>query len=65
MHNDISMKILERKMANVGRTQAQILASECPGCLIQLSLGAARSGLPVRVLSVSQLLLAAYGGDEG
>jgi glycolate oxidase iron-sulfur subunit len=64
MHNDISMKILERKMANVGLTKAQILASECPGCIIQLSLGARRSGLPVRVMSVSQLLLTAYAGEK-
>jgi glycolate oxidase iron-sulfur subunit len=56
MHNDISMKILERKTENVEKTGADVLVTECPSCIMQLSLGAKRRGLQTRVLSVSQLL---------
>ena len=56
MHNDISMKILDRKTENVEKSGADVLVTECPSCIMQLSLGAKRRGLPTRVLSVSQLL---------
>ena len=56
MHNDISMKILERKVDNIERSDADVVVTECPACMMQLSLGAKRRGLPTRVLSVSQLL---------
>ena len=56
MHNDISMKILERKAENVEKSGADVLVTECPACIMQLSLGAKRRGLSTRVLSVSQLI---------
>jgi len=56
MHDDISMKILERKAENVEKSGADVLVTECPACIMQLSLGATRRGLSTRVLSVSQLV---------
>jgi glycolate oxidase iron-sulfur subunit len=56
MHNEISMKILERKAENVEKSGADVLVTECPSCIMQLSLGAKRRGLSTRVLSVSQLI---------
>jgi glycolate oxidase iron-sulfur subunit len=56
MHNEISMKILDRKMENIERSAADVVVTECPACIMQLSLGAKRHSLPTRVLSVSQLL---------
>jgi len=56
MHFEQSMKVLARKMDNLKKTDAQILATECPGCLIQLSYGVKRAGLGVRVAHISQLL---------
>jgi glycolate oxidase iron-sulfur subunit len=56
MHNDISMKILERKTENVEKSGADVLVTECPSCIMQLSLGAKRRGLSTRVLSVSQVI---------
>lgn len=56
MHSDISMKILDRKAENVEKSGADVLATECPACIMQLSLGARRRGLATRVLSVSQLI---------
>ena len=56
MHNEISMTILERKAKNVEKSGADVLVTECPACIMQLSLGAKRRGLSTRVLSVSQLI---------
>ncbi len=55
-HYEISMKILQRKMNNVRNTGANILLSSCPGCLVQLSYGARKFKLPVRVMHIVQLL---------
>ncbi len=56
MHNEISMKVLDRKVDNIEKSGADVVVTECPACIMQLSLGAKRRGLPARVLSVSQLL---------
>ena len=56
MHNEISLKILERKFENIERSGADVVVTECPACIMQLSLGAKRRGLSTQVLSVSQLL---------
>lgn len=55
-NNEISMKILERKMNNVKKTGADILATSCPACMIQLSYGVKRFGLNTKVMHVNQLL---------
>jgi glycolate oxidase iron-sulfur subunit len=59
-HYETSMAVLERKMEQVAVTGAEIVASGCPGCQMQLNLGAKRRGLNVRVVHPSQLLAAAY-----
>jgi glycolate oxidase iron-sulfur subunit len=64
-HPQLSRRILDRKMENVARTEAQTLATLCPSCIIQLSHGARRRELPVRVLHVSQLLAEAQGQAKG
>jgi len=53
---DQSMKVLDRKMELIKKTGADILATECPGCIIQLSHGARRAGLGTRVVHLSELL---------
>ena len=53
---DQSMKVLDRKMELVKKIGADILATECPGCIIQLSHGARRAGLGTRVVHLSELL---------
>ncbi len=55
-NNEISMKILERKINNIKKTRADIVATSCPACMIQLSYGLRREGLNVRVMHVNQLL---------
>jgi glycolate oxidase iron-sulfur subunit len=56
MHNEISMKILGRKVENLEKSGADVIVTECPACIMQLSLGAKRRGLSKRVISVSQLI---------
>ncbi|RNC28781.1 MAG: Lactate utilization protein A [Candidatus Dichloromethanomonas elyunquensis] len=65
-HYDISMKILDRKIANVKKTGATILATSCPACRIQLAHGIKRHGLSIEVLHPIELLAKSYGnGGEG
>jgi glycolate oxidase iron-sulfur subunit len=60
LHYEQSMHILDRKMENLRETGAEVLTTECPGCLIQLSYGARRAGIPVRVVHIAQLLRDVY-----
>jgi len=55
-HFDQSMAVLDRKMGNIERTKAQVVATSCPACMIQLAFGARRRKSPVRVMHVAQLL---------
>ena len=55
------MKVLDRKMEMVKKTGADILTTECPGCIIQLSYGARRAGLGVRVVHLSELVCDVFG----
>jgi len=61
----LSTKILERKMAHILATKAEIIATGCPGCQIQLGLGVKRTRLRARVLHPIQLLYEAYGKQGG
>jgi glycolate oxidase iron-sulfur subunit len=64
-HYDTSSKVLDRKIENVEKTGAHILASGCPGCRMQLNAGLQRRGIPVRVVHPITLLDEAYGGADG
>lgn len=57
---DLSMKVLALKMDNVARTGAEILVSSCPACIMQLSSGIKARRMPIRTLSITQLLDDAY-----
>ncbi|MBN2413678.1 (Fe-S)-binding protein [candidate division KSB1 bacterium] len=56
-HYDISRKILERKLNNVESSGADILATACPACIIQLAWGVRNTRLPVVVKHISQVVL--------
>lgn len=64
-HYNTSWKVLNRKLDNVQKTGARILASGCPGCQMQLNAGLQRRGLDVRVVHPVTLLDEAYGGADG
>ena len=57
---DLSMKVLARKMSNVGKTGADILVSTCPACVMQLSSGVKQQKLPINVLDIVEILDQAY-----
>ncbi|MEJ2209041.1 MAG: (Fe-S)-binding protein [Anaerolineae bacterium] len=63
-HYHTSVGVLERKMDGVEATGAEIVASGCPGCQMQLTLGVKRRGLKTRVVHPSQLLAQAYLSEK-
>lgn len=60
LHTELSMNILEKKMANVNLTKAEIIATANPGCMIQLQAGVKKWGRGERVVHVVELLDEAY-----
>ncbi|MBK5292902.1 MAG: 4Fe-4S dicluster domain-containing protein [Acidobacteriia bacterium] len=60
VENEMSMAILEKKMVNVNRTQAEVIATANPGCMLQLRAGATLHGSGQRVAHVVELLDEAY-----
>jgi glycolate oxidase iron-sulfur subunit len=58
---DLSMRILDRKIADIKNTKAEIVASGNPGCILQISYGLRRAGLSgVRVVHPIELMDQAY-----
>jgi glycolate oxidase iron-sulfur subunit len=55
-HFEIAMKVLERKIDNVAKTGANVLATSCPACIIQLSYGVRTRKLPIQVCHLSELV---------
>jgi glycolate oxidase iron-sulfur subunit len=64
MHHTEAKGVLDRKMGNVAKTEAQILATECPACMMHLDYGARSAGLAVQVRHLSQILDEAYQAAE-
>ena len=63
-HYETSLKVLDRKLENLASTGAQVIASGCPGCQMQLITGIKRRGLPVRVVHPVTLLDEAYEASD-
>ncbi len=63
-HYHTSVGVLERKMEGVAATEAEIVASGCPGCQMQLTLGVKRRGMEAKVVHPSQLLAQAYRDEK-
>ncbi len=66
VHTDMSLAILEKKMALVNATGAERIATANPGCMLQLRAGVARFGRGQRVSHVMEILDEAYraGGES-
>jgi glycolate oxidase iron-sulfur subunit len=41
---------------NIKKTGADLITTECPGCMIQLGYGMRRAGLNTRVVHISELV---------
>ena len=55
-HRDISLAIQKKKMKSIAATRADVVATSCPGCQIQLMDGARRYGLDIDVMHIGQLI---------
>jgi glycolate oxidase iron-sulfur subunit len=63
-HYEDSLAILERKIENVAATGAAYVASGCPGCQMQLSVGLKRRGIRMKVVHPVLLLDRAYQNER-
>ena len=59
-HYETSSRVLLRKMDHVEASGAQIVASGCPGCRMQLNVGVRQRGLALQVVHPVVLLDQAY-----
>ncbi len=55
-HYDLSQQVLDRKMKNLKATDADILVTSCPACMIQLAYGIKRHGMKTKVFHISEML---------
>lgn len=55
-HYQESMSVLRRKTEKIKASGAQIVATSCPACMLQLSLGIRQEGAAIRVVHVTELL---------
>jgi glycolate oxidase iron-sulfur subunit len=51
-----SQQVLDRKLANVAATGAQLLVTANPGCHLQLAWGVRAAGMPQQVVHLMELL---------
>jgi glycolate oxidase iron-sulfur subunit len=57
---EMSQKLLARKMSNIGKTGARVVASANPGCSVQLEAGFRAAGEQVEIVHPVTLLARAY-----
>ncbi len=60
VQNEMSMRILESKMANVNATGADVIATANTGCLLQMRAGVEQHGRGQRAFHVMEILDQAY-----
>jgi glycolate oxidase iron-sulfur subunit len=63
-HYETSTQVMDRKLDNLVSTGAQVIASGCPGCQMQLLTGVQRRGMDVRVIHPITLLDEAYEAEN-
>ena len=57
---EMSAKLLDRKMTNIAKTGARVVASANPGCCVQLEAGARERGENLEIVHPVTLLARAY-----
>jgi glycolate oxidase iron-sulfur subunit len=63
-NTEMAMRILDDKMKHVSATNADILVTGNPGCLIQLRAGVRKAGLKMEVVHTMELLERAYQNER-
>ena len=61
VHTEMAMALLEKKMASVNGTGADVIVTANPGCMLQLTAGVKKFGRGQRVAHVVEILDDAYG----
>ena len=61
---EMSMSVLDDKMRDIAATEAPVIATANPGCMMQLEAGLRRHGLEGRVVHVIELLDEAYRAED-
>ncbi|MBM9535509.1 (Fe-S)-binding protein [Desulfobulbus alkaliphilus] len=62
-HPELSRAIGDRKLAGLQATRASVIASSCPGCVLQLQDIITRADLPVKVVHTLDLIDQAMSGE--
>ncbi len=55
-HYELSQQVLNRKMDNLKQTDADLLVTSCPACIMHLSYGVRKHGLGTKVCHISELI---------
>lgn len=58
---ELSDRLLERKLAAIESTGAEVLLTANPPCLMQIARGLAQKGSPVRLLHIAEFIEGLYG----
>ncbi|MFQ6040116.1 MAG: (Fe-S)-binding protein, partial [Candidatus Poribacteria bacterium] len=61
---EMSMRLLDDKMKNIAETDAEIVVTGNPGCLIQIGLGVKQHNLNMRVMHTVELLDLSYRNSD-
>jgi glycolate oxidase iron-sulfur subunit len=66
VEQEMSMQILDHKMENASKSEATIIVTANPGCLLQMKLGIQRQGMEnrVRAVHIADLLVEAYEAQQ-
>jgi glycolate oxidase iron-sulfur subunit len=60
----MAARLLERTVRHLEATGAAAVVTANPGCLLQITAGVRRRGLPMRVLHIGELLDGTYAVAE-
>jgi iron-sulfur cluster protein len=63
-HPEVAEALLADKLASIEAAGAELVALDCPGCLLQIRGGAARAGQAADVRHTAEVLEAALRGNE-
>jgi Fe-S oxidoreductase len=56
IYNKLSSRIVEKKLKNISKTTAEILITDCPGCIMQLSGAMRKKNMNIETLHLSEFL---------
>jgi glycolate oxidase iron-sulfur subunit len=59
---EMARRLLEKKVTNIEATEAELVVTGNPGCLMQIRAGLQQRGLPIKAVHTVDLLAEAYEG---